>query len=317
MTLIPLDGSRVPADQNPVLVYLGSLQAQRSRDTMIQALDVIADIIAPDLGAVRLGAGWGQLRYQHTMAIRAALSQRFAPGTTNKILSALRGVLKECWRLGYMTAEEYQRAVDFKNLSDRHLPTGRDYTIGEVRSMIAVCMEDETPSGPRDAAIIGILWSGLRRAEVSALDVGDYDAESGKIRVRHGKGDKARDTFLDGGTCDALADWLALRGHAEGALFWPVNKGGGLKEKRLSAQAIYYMVDRRGKAVGIMDARPHNFRRTAVGDLLTEGVDISTVARMMGHSNVETTAQYDRRKEEIKKQAANTRRLPYVRRKGE
>jgi hypothetical protein len=29
-----------------------------------------------------------------------------APATANKMLSALRGVIKECWRLGYIGTEE-------------------------------------------------------------------------------------------------------------------------------------------------------------------------------------------------------------------
>ncbi len=53
-----------------------------------------------------------QLRYQHTAFIRSQLSGDYKPATANKMLGALRGVLKECFGPVHMTAEDYQRAGD-------------------------------------------------------------------------------------------------------------------------------------------------------------------------------------------------------------
>ncbi len=59
---------------------------------------------------------WHRLRYRDTARVRAHLVERYAPATVNKILSALRGVLKTCWRLGLMDAETYARAADVANV---------------------------------------------------------------------------------------------------------------------------------------------------------------------------------------------------------
>ena len=116
---------------------------------------------------------WSQLRYQHTAAIRARLAAQYAPATTNKILSALRGVLKEAWRLQQMSAEDYQRAVDIANIKAETLPAGRDLSYGEIKALADVCMNDDSAAGVRDAAIIGILATcGVRRAELVAIHPG-------------------------------------------------------------------------------------------------------------------------------------------------
>ena len=112
----------LPADRHPAAVYIASL-APGSRRTMRQALDAIAGFLTSGQATAET-LDWAALRYQHTQAVRAALAARYAPATANKILAALRGVLREAWRLGYVTADEYQRAADLPAVRGSTLPRG-------------------------------------------------------------------------------------------------------------------------------------------------------------------------------------------------
>ena len=143
------------------------------------------------------------------------------------------------------------------------------------------------------------------------LDLADWERTADRLRVR-GKGNKERLVYLVSGAKAALHDWLAVRSVASGPLFYRILKGGSLVPGRLTTQAIYVILKKRAVEAGVADFSPHDLRRTFVGDLLQEGVDIVTVQKMAGHANVQTTSRYDRRPETAKRQAAAKLHVPYI-----
>src|SRR5437867_12124172 len=130
----------VPPDRNPRWVYLTRL-APGSIRTMLSALNSIARMCNDGADTV-ITFPWPALRYQHTAAIRSALAARYKPTTANKMLAALRGVLKESWRLGYSAAEDYHRAADVPTIKAQTLPRGRALSSGESGSLIGTCSRD-------------------------------------------------------------------------------------------------------------------------------------------------------------------------------
>jgi site-specific recombinase XerD len=321
-----------PPEINPAILYLAGLggraaNPERSRRTMEQALETIAGLLArtwkeyPPHSGQYIPCGdpytiaWGKLRYQHTWAIRAMLVETESASSAKRKLTALRGVLKQARRLGQMSADDYLNAAELElnKISETKLPAGRDLGPGELRALLDTCTRDQTPAGVRDAAIIALLYGcGLRRAEVVALNVEDYDREGGKLQVR-GKGKKERYAFPANGAAAALADWLTIRGDEPGPLFYPIRKGGHVRRGRLTTQAIYHVLQERAEQAGVRNVRPHDLRRSFVGDMLDAGADLSTVQKMVGHADSNTTARYDRRGDKKKREAARLLHVPYRR----
>jgi len=322
-------------NKNPVVSYLASLGSRDSRRVQKTALDQIAAALSNGAIEDSLQFPWEQLDYGTVTAIKAWLDAKYAPATVNRYLCAVRRVIKEAWRHHLITAEEYQRATDVKSVSAQRLPSGRELENEEIRALIETCLldEDNQTLGIRDAAIISLMYSsGLRRAEVVALDIDDLELNKAELRVI-GKRNKERRAFLAGGAVRAVEKWLDVRGYEPGPLFYSVNKGGnivrarnerlseeqrqaGIKPKkipgRLTDQTIYHLIDKRATEAGLVKkATPHDMRRTFVSDLLDVGVDLATVSRMAGHEDTNTTKRYDRRSSRVMQEAAEKLDVPY------
>src|SRR5918994_6822564 len=207
--------ARRPRDQNPVLAYLARL-SPGSRRTMRASLETIARLASGgEVGA--LDFPWWMLRYQHSEAIRGRLADSYAPATANKMLSAMKGVLKSCWRLGLMSADERDRAPDVEPVRGTRLPPGRSLPRGELGSLFEACAAEANDArmrarGVRDAAMLALLYvGGLRRTELAGLKLSDYDPVERTVRIR-GKGNKERRGYPPRGAGLPLAGWLGVKG---------------------------------------------------------------------------------------------------------
>ncbi len=281
---------------------------------MRQALDVIAATLTGDL-CNHVSLPWGLLRFQHTQAVRSVLMERYSARTANKMLSALKQTLRMAWNLGFVSAEEYQRAVALKPVSSERpeAAAGRALSFGEWTALFAVCRADPSISGARDAAILALFRvGGLRRSEVAGLQLSDFNMASLTVTIR-GKRNRVRTLPIeDEGALDALSDWLAVRGESRGSLFLRIDKGRRLSQDQLTDQGIYYILAKRAQASGVSQFTPHDLRRSFAGDLLDAGADLATVQKLMGHNDANTTAGYDRRGEHAKRNAVRKIHVPYT-----
>lgn len=307
-------GETLPHDQHPAYVYIARL-AEGSRPAQRSALRELARLLSRGRqGPATLP--WHRIRYQHTAALRAVLVDRYAPATVNRYLAALRGVLREAWQLGLMTTDDYHRAIVAHRVNADRLIAGRALSHGELRQLFAVCAEDLSPRGRRDAALLAMLYGlGLRRAEAASVQLQDVDLEQRRVVVRQGKRRREREVYAGPGTAEALADWIATRGGMPGPLLCRMGQDGPryvVELNGITPQAIYWIIGRLGRSAAIAAFTPHDCRRTYIGELLDAGADLSIVRQLVGHANVNTTARYDRRGEEAKVRASALLPVPYL-----
>jgi integrase len=299
------------AERHPVLTYLARLRPS-GRRTQAAALQTLARALSGGrLDALELP--WHLLRYPHTAALRSWLADTYQVGTARTYLSALRGVLRECWRLELLATDEYERARDLEAVRGEVLPRGRSLSGGELRAIFQALAIDERPIARRNAcALVLLVGAGVRRAELAGLQQDQVDLETGRVEIRQGKGRKDRVCWLPPSALPAVRDWLALRGAAPGPLLMQVRKGGRIEDHAVSAQAVRDLCRELAQLAATEPFTPHDLRRTWTGDLLDASGDLAIVQQLAGHASPATTASYDRRPEATRRRAAELLHVPYV-----
>lgn len=304
--------------RNPYWTYLARLKSPESRRSMQGHLDRIASILLPAGTAPDACAGelvpWWLLRYEHAAMLRAVFVARheaeaWSASTVNAHLSAVRGVITEAWRLGYITADERDRATDVENLTVDREPTGRDIHDDEIAAMLDPG-DEPGPLEIRDTAIIAWLWStGGRRAEAAGQLIQNYNRKERAVKIL-GKGSRRRTGYLHPEAAVYVGQWLALVNERTGPMFRPVDRWDNIAARHLSPRAIGLIVERRRHAAGLEPLSTHDWRRTFIGDLLDSGADLAMAQALAGHQSPATTSLYDRRPERQRRDAIDRRSMP-------
>jgi len=149
--------------------------------------------------------------------------------------------------------------------------------------------EQQAPTwmAARDAAILELFYSsGLRLAELAALNVEDVDPYNDVVRV-FGKGRKERLCPVGAPAMNAIQDYRHAAQVNRGPLF--ISK----LQKRLGAASIWAVVKRCAAFAQIpVPASPHKLRHSFATHLLDHGADLRSVQTLLGHANLSTTQIY-------------------------
>jgi len=203
--------------------------------------------------------------------------------------------------LRWLVSERYLLADSGASLElgvRRRFQPANVLTEEEARRLLAA-PDSSTPIGRRDRALLELLYStGLRRAEVAALDVGDVDFVGGSVFVNRGKGGKSRLVPLGENAAaalrlyvDAVRPRFAMKPGVP-ALFLAAARNGH-SGKRLSAASIRIRIALHAKTAGIeRPVTPHALRHSLATHLLRAGADVRHVQAILGHSRIDTTEVY-------------------------
>jgi integrase/recombinase XerC len=147
------------------------------------------------------------------------------------------------------------------------------------------------PFATRDRAMMELLYSsGLRLAEIVALDLGSLDLRDRVVHVL-GKGRKARVVPVGRVAIRALEQWLVERAGlarpGEEALF--IGRSGRRLGRRAVELRVAYWARRQGLPAHVY---PHLFRHSFASHLLESGAELRGVQELLGHADIATTQIY-------------------------
>lgn len=155
----------------------------------------------------------------------------------------------------------------------------------------------------RDTCIVALgLGTGLRVSAIVNIDMEDIDFRTKTIRVIE-KGRKVREIKFGDNLRNLLLVWMKDRelyfnGQSTGPLFLSQLK------QRMSVDSVERLVKKYTNHLP-KKITPHKLRSSAAMNLHGAGVDVLTIASILGHENVATTQRYVRAYDEDKASAAN------------
>jgi len=208
--------------------------------------------------------------------------------TRARKLSSIKSFYKYLVRYGFLEANP---AADIETPKLPHKEPNY-LTPEEYEALIAAVRRAATPFYlARDLAIvITFLNTGVRLSELVGLTLNSINLESSNafIKVR-GKGDKQRTIPLNDNVAATLRKYIEKRPEVETNSLYISRLGKGL-----CTRSVYHLIKRYLKEAGIKKEQVgvHSLRHTFSASLLSQGVNLFSIQKLLGHSKLETTSRY-------------------------
>jgi len=227
---------------------------------------------------------WQQVQHEH---VQNYIAQRHREGIGSRSLQRMLASIRSFYR--FLMARQQCGHNPAKNIKaprqNKLLPETLD--IDQITALLEASPDSVLEI--RDLAMFELFYSsGLRLSELAQLNLEDIDLDSGQLRVRQGKGDKARDLPIGKKAVQAIRRWLECRFESADSAVFISAKG-----KRLGQRSIQLRLDRWCKKHGLeQHVHPHMLRHSFASHLLESSQDIRAVQELLGHQNISTTQVY-------------------------
>ena len=225
---------------------------------------------------------------------RSALEQQgLAPSSINIRLSAIRKLAAEAADNGAFAPEAAAAIGRVKGAARYGIRTGNWLTLRQAEQMLAL-PDRESNQGKRDRALLCLLIGcGLRREELARLSVEHVQQRDARWVLVDlvGKGNRVRSVPMPAWAKLSIDEWIAAAGIAEGRLLRPVNKGDRIAGAGMTAQSIFEVVEKYGRAIGVKIA-PHDLRRSFAKLAHKGHAPLEQIQISLGHASIQTTERY-------------------------
>jgi integrase/recombinase XerD len=203
------------------------------------------------------------------------VSREIAWATLNQVVSSLRFF--------------YGVTLGRKDLPERIAYARRPKTLPVILSPEEVATFLEAVESRRDRVALTTAYAtGLRASEVVGLRICDIDRARMVIHVANGKGGKQRYVMLSPKLLGILRAYWNIE-HPRRPWLFPGRSG----EKPLDPSTLNAACAKAVAATGISKrATLHALRHAFATHLIEQGVDISIVQALLGHSHLSTTIRY-------------------------
>lgn len=262
-----------------------SLAARRISPRTIATYTISVEQLADYLAEHGMPTAVAGIRREHVEAFLEDLLTRKAPATAHNRFRGCQAFFRWALEEGEVKASPMERMKP-PRLPESPTPVLRERDLERLLKSVEA---DHTFNGRRDAAIIRLLLdTGIRRAELLGLELGDVDLDTQLVKVT-GKGSRTRFVPVGATTVRAIDRYVrarAKRPDAKDAALWLGRKG------RLQETGLRALLAARGGAVGLDGIHPHQFRHTYAHMMLDAGMQEADLMAVAGWKSRDMVTRY-------------------------